>query len=198
MAVITTLSGENSDSYGDENGFVLYAHRWHGDVIVLTDYGVMDNVTRALIQSILSMDRRTKWTGYKAVVKQACAWPRSPLDYSGYFIGNHYQGPPIINGYGEGEYPYDSSAIPSDIVNGQYELAYTIYKNPSSVAPASTQTSSLKEESFSIGSISSKEVYATPVLSSNAVTSFNIERYWEWVSPYVSSSSLQAYLGVGV
>ena len=100
MALITTIGGALSDSYGTLLDFQTYAANM-GWTLTKTD----DEQEALLRRGTLYLDRNYNWRGYKATDAAARQWPRVMSE--------------LVNGFS-----VPSDTIPQDVIYAQFELAW--------------------------------------------------------------------------
>ena len=103
MALDVTVGGASSDSYGTQAAFQAY-------VVANIDAaysGVVATNEVNLRRATQYLDRKYRFVGYQQYETQALAWPRLTSA--------------LVDGWS-----IDPDTVPQDIIDAQFELAYTI------------------------------------------------------------------------
>lgn len=141
MALVTTIGGASSDSYGTLAAYQTYAANmgWTLSGVDATDEQNLRRAAQAL-------DRNFTFIGTRQYQTQALAWPRVVTD--------------LVK-----DWPIDTDTIPQDIIDAQFELAYLIQGG---VDPFETITATVARTRVKAGPVESETEYtggkATPRL----------------------------------
>jgi hypothetical protein len=126
MALVTTIGGATSDSYGTLVGYEDYAAA-RGLTLALTD--ALNEIN--LRKGATGLDRKFSFIGMQQYQFQARAWPR------------------LVNDLVD-DWPIDPDTIPNNIIYAQFEFAYLLQGG---VDPFATITTSSTSESIKVGPI---------------------------------------------
>ncbi|WP_212525855.1 DnaT-like ssDNA-binding protein [Actibacterium sp. MT2.3-13A] len=141
MALVTTIGGASSDSYGTLADYQAYAASmgWTLSGVDATDEQNLRRATQVL-------DRGFSFIGYRQYQTQALAWPRIVSD--------------LVK-----DWPVDADTIPQDIIDAQFEVAYLIQGGLDAFA---TITATVSRTRVKAGPVESETEYtggkATPRL----------------------------------
>lgn len=120
MALDTTLSGENSDSY-----VTLAEYQARADALGWTLHGSDAREEEDLRNAAIALDISYTWRGIIVAEFQARAWPRYTTNHSGY----GYSSLGVLR-----DYPIRSDRIPREIKEAQMEMAFLIQNGATPLA----------------------------------------------------------------
>lgn len=132
MALDTTNGGASADSYGTLADYQSYGADM-GWTMGASDTADEQNLRRAA----LVIDRLYAFKGYPAAETQALQWPRDDVGYvKGYYV--------------------ESTDIPQDIIDAQFELAYLIQGG---LDPFATVTATVASTRSKAGPVETETTY---------------------------------------
>jgi hypothetical protein len=126
MALVTTIGGASSDSYGTLAGYEAYAAA-RGLTLEVTD--ALNEIN--LRSAASGLDRKYSFVGMKQYQFQSLSWPR------------------LVNDLVD-DWPVDPDTIPNDIISAQFEFAYLLQGG---LNPFATIEKSNTSESIKVGPI---------------------------------------------